>query len=191
MDSLDTLRRILIANELGGHTGLAYRFSDPDGPLRSGYSFGVCQFDLRHNFHAGAILEACGFTLEEIDDLVVQTCDQDELSRLNAKLFASAAVVDSADAEEIGSIVSHTLRVIVNAGLHLAGEDVFFHLADYHNQFRLDYDGKAVRHFRPFGRPITAADILEYKLATAWGRKRPDDVKRRWNNIVRICTEET
>jgi light-regulated signal transduction histidine kinase (bacteriophytochrome) len=60
---------------------------------------------------------------------------------------------------------------------------------DDHNQFHLSFDGKAVRHFKPFSRPITAVDIYDYKLATAWGQKRPDDVTRRYNNALRICRE--
>jgi len=193
MNLLDALRRALVANELGGHTGLAYRFSDPDGPGRSGYSFGLCQFDLRHNRMASQALLESGFSPVQVEKLVNQTCTEEELSRYNAALGRSPGrdFVDRLDSEELVRIVIHVAQVISNAGLALAGEEVFIHLADYHNQYRLDFGGKAVRHFRPFGRTITAADVLEYKLATAWGQKRPDDVKRRWNNIVKICREDT
>lgn len=190
MDLRDTIRRVLLANELDSHITAAYRFSDPDGREgRSGYSFGICQFDLRHNRYAYGALVECGFTPAEIDSLVKQTCDAAELKRLNAKLLAAAVTVNRLDAEEFDEIIRHTLQVIANGGLALADEEALIHLADYHNQFHLDFGGKAVTSLKRLGRPVTAADILEYKLATAWGQKRPDDVRRRFDNIVRICRE--
>jgi hypothetical protein len=190
MDLRHTLRRVLLANELGNHATAAYRFSDPDGPAgRSGYSFGICQFDLRHNPRAAAILREAGFLEREIRLLKDQTCTAAELAQFNARLQARLDVVDRADEEEFDAILRHTLQVTASADLHLAGEDVLIHLADYHNQFHLSFDGKAVRHFKPFSRPITAVDIYDYKLATAWGQKRPDDVTRRYNNALRICRE--
>lgn len=190
MDLRQTLRRVLFANELGNHAMAAYCFSDPDGPAgRSGYSFGLCQFDLRHNPRAAAILREAGFLEREIRLLKDQTCTAAELAQFNAKLQAHPKPIIQADDEEIDAILRHTLQVTASADLHLAGEDVLIHLADYHNQFHLSFDGKAVRHFKPFGRPITATDIYDYKLATAWGKKRPDDVTRRYNNTVRICRE--
>jgi hypothetical protein len=190
MDLRDTIRRVLLVNELGNYALAAYRFSDPDGPAgRSGYSFGICQFDLRHNPGAAAILREADFLEPEIARLKEQTCTTAELARLNAKLEARAGVIDRADTDEFDAILRHTLQVTANAGLHLSGEETLVHLADYHNQYHLDFGGKAVKHFQPFGRPICPADILDYKLDTAWGKKRPDDVHRRFNNIERICRD--
>lgn len=190
MDLRDTLRRVLLANELGDNAAAAYRFSDPDGREgRSGYSFGVCQFDLRHNrFAYGALIE-CGFTPAEVTSLQQQTCTVAELAQLNAKLLASRVTVDRLDREEFDGIVSHVRQVVTNAGLGVVDEEAFVHLCDYHNQFHLDFGGKCVRHFQRFGAPISAAAVLDYKLSTLWGQKRPDDVRRRYANIVRICRE--
>jgi|GEM_PF-683945 len=191
MNVLDTLRRVLIANELGGHSGLAYRFSDPDGREgRSGYSFGVCQFDLAHNpARAAGILSECGFSETEIGALKQQCVSAEALAAHNRRLVEQAAVIDRADAEEIAQIIVHVRQVVANRGLQLADNETFIHLCDYHNQFHLDFDGKFVRHFLHMNEPVDAVHMLTYKLGTAWGAKRPDDVKRRWNNVVRICRE--
>jgi hypothetical protein len=189
MDLRDLLRRILLANELGGVASAAYRFSDPDGPGRSGYSFGVCQFDLRHNRHAREGLAECGFSPFEIDVLVLQVCAVAKLPEYNAKLLAASATVDRLDDEEFDAIARHVLRVVANADLHLVNEEAFLHLCDYHNQFHLDYSGKAVQHFKRRALPVDASAILDYKLTTAWARKRADDVRRRYDNIARICQE--
>ncbi|WP_051361143.1 hypothetical protein [Desulfuromonas sp. TF] len=191
MNAVDTLRRILIANELGNHPGLAYHFSDPDGPGRSGYSYGVCQFDLRHNRHAYAGLIECGFSMIEADSLMNQTCSPAELNAMNSKLLGAAAVVDRLDAAEIAAAVDHVQRMVMIEDLHLADEEAFLHLCDYHNQYRLDFGGKAATYFKSYPGQVDAEAILTFKLKqTAWGQKRPDDVKRRWNNIVKICRED-
>jgi hypothetical protein len=192
MDLRDTIRRVLLVNELDSHAPAAYRFSDPDGPKgRSGYSFGICQFDLRHNPGAAGILREAGFDEGEIAALKTQTITSGSPrhGQLNARLKAASAVVDRADLEEFDDIARHTLQVIENGRIPLADEEAFVHLADYHNQYHLDFGGKAVKFLSRLGRPVTAADVLEYKLATAWGQKRPDDVRRRYDNIVRICGE--
>ena len=188
MDMRKIMHRILLANELGGLALAAYRFSDPDGPTgRSGYSFGVCQFDLSHNPRAAAILREIGFSEPEIRQLKAQTCTTDDLAQFSARLLAASAIVDRCNFEECDEIARHVLRVVRCTDLKLAGQEVFFHLCDYHNQFHLDYDGKAVRHFQTLGIPIIPEAVLEYKKSTAWGQKRPDDVARRFNNVRWVC----
>lgn len=188
MDLRDTLRRVLLANELGNNERVAYRFSDPDGVRtgKSGWSFGRCQFDLQNNPRAAACLREIGFTEPEILGLKQQAYGPAAMARFNARLLAAAAEIDRLDQEEFDGIARHVLQVTANAGLHLADEETFTHLCDYHNQYSIEFGGKCVRYLQRLGRPITPEDVRAYKLTTLWGTKRPDDVERRYNNIVRI-----
>jgi hypothetical protein len=58
---------------------------------------------------------------------------------------------------------------------------------DYHNQFYVSFNGKMHRWLKAYsstGQELTPAAILNFKLKfLKWGRKRPDDVKRRYENI--------
>ena len=63
-------------------------------------------------------------------------------------------------------------------------EKTFIQLIDYHNQFNLSKNGKLHNWLkeRDF---IISKTILDFKLKqTKWGREHPQDVIRRFNNIV-------
>lgn len=191
MAIVDVLRKILVANELGGNLSLAYQFSDPDGARtgKSGYSYGLCQFDLANNPAAGAGLGECGFTDTEISSLKLQTPTAREMVRLNTKLAAAADLVDTLDGRALKAIVAHTREVLAFAEITAADPETFLALCDYHNQFYIEHGGKCVRALRQLDRPVTARDVYDYKLTTLWGTLRPDDVRRRYANIVRIVQE--
>lgn len=187
MDVRKVLAAALLENELEGNVAVAYRFSDPDGVRtgKSGWSFGRCQFDMQNNPMAQKCLLAAGFALEEVVGLIKQEIGTETMRALNARMKTPAvmAIIDEYDERQIDEAITHTVDVCTNAGLHLADEETFIHLADYHNQFYINYRGKCVAYLQRLGRPIVAADVLDYKLTTLWGKKRPDDVARRWNNI--------
>ncbi|WP_298438008.1 hypothetical protein [Geobacter sp.] len=185
MDVRTALEKAIIANELSGNLAVAYRFSDPDGLRtgKSGYSFGRCQFDIFNNGRAIQCLLECGFTPAEIDRLKRQN---GPIADLNAKLRAAAAIVDRYDASEIEHTIAWVREVCGARGITFANDEALVHACDYHNQFGMQAGGKAVTCLAALHRPVTAGDIKAYKLATAWGKKRPDDVERRFDNIVRI-----
>ena len=98
---IDLFRRIIVENELGGNKSLAYKFSDPDGERtgKSGWSFGVCQFDLANNPVARKILRDCEFTDSEIGNLQLQT--NLPMWQLNAQLLAHKTIVDEEKIQKI------------------------------------------------------------------------------------------
>lgn len=185
------LAKALLQNELDGNLSAAYKFSDPDGVHngKSGWSFGRSQFDLGVNPLARQCLSDAGFALEEVVGLIKQEVGPSTMRALNARLRHPPimAIIDDYDERQITEIIDHVHQVVTNAGLALADIEVFVHLCDYHNQYSIEFNGKCVRWLQRLGRPITASDVLDYKLTTAWGVKRPDDVARRWNNIHCIC----
>lgn len=189
------IRRILalafLENELSGNLAYAYKFSDPDGVRsgKSGWSFGRCQFDLINNPMARQCLTSAGFTLEEVVGLTKQTIGRATMAALSARLQTPEvmAVIDEYDNRQLDETIVHTRAVLTSAGLTISDPETFIHLIDYHNQFCLSYGGKCVVYLQRLGRPIAASDLLDYKLTTLWGKKRPDDVARRWNNIHCLC----
>jgi len=190
MNLVELLREILIANELGGNREAAYRFSDADGPHgRSGYSFGVCQFDLRHRREAGDILRQCGFSAEEIRRLKYQDVPA---AAYNDRLSTQRDIIDAWDRREFAAIVDHVSNVAHLCCFRFADDLAFLAACDYSNQFYFDVNGKLATHCSLLGKPITHADIFDFVLnKTAWGKKRPNDVRRRQGNVRRIYEEMT
>ena len=184
---LPLYRECLLRNELGGRQDLAYRFSDCDGPGRSGYSFGICQFDLRHNRAAAICLRECGFSEEEIRGLVQQSHPrayvEGELSR---RLQCQWRRVDEWDSNQMERDLHHVMTKLTLAGVDYSDE-VLLHLTDYHNQLCLSDRGPMMRHLISLRREVRPEDVREFKLRLAWGRKRPDDVERRFANIQEVC----
>lgn len=175
-------RKIILANELGGDLSLIYRFSDAGG--RSGWSFGLCQFDIKNNGMAVLCLQKAGFTSEEIAGLRNETID---IEPMNDKLLAAKNTVDKWDTAQLERCLLHTSTLCRWNGIELA-QNTLYHLADYHNQYYLSVRGWMHRHIEQLDHPITPEDIYRLKLETAWGKKRPDDVKRRFDNITRLTT---
>lgn len=179
------LRKALFLNELSGNSRYLYEFSDADGVRtgKSGYSFGLCQFDIMNNARAIRCLQECGFTHIDIARLQSQL---GSISDLNAKLITRKAVIDKWDEVEISRTVRHVDEISAKAGIVYANDEAFIHACDYHNQYDMKPRGKAVTYLAALRRPVTAADILAYKYTTIWGKKRKDDVDRRFNNIAKI-----
>lgn len=180
------LREILLANELGGDLALAYRFSDPDGVRtgKSGWSFGVSQYDLSNNPRAAGCLAEIGFDSNEIKQLIAQTYA--DMRGANTRLRQYSTVVDTWDGWQFNHIITWVSNIVAANRTELRDE-TRFHLFDYHNQFYMSANGKMMSFLRSLGRPVTPEDTLDFKLRLPWGQKRPDDVRRRFDNIVRIC----
>jgi hypothetical protein len=177
-------RKIILANELGGDRRFIYRFSDPDGPAgRSGYSFGLCQFDIAHNPAAILCLRECGFTTDEIAGLKSQSINP---AGLESKLIDNDMIIDKWDNRQLAECLNHPLAVCRQSSGLMVTSKAMYHLADYHNQFYMSRGGKMHKFLLDLHRPVLSQDILDFKLTLSWGLKRPDDVCRRYKNIVDI-----
>lgn len=179
---VDLLRKILLENELSGDESLIYRFSDADGERtgRSGWSFGISQFDVNHNPDGILCLRDCDFTTDEISGLQQQSID---IEPMNGKLSFCSDIIDQYDNEHFDQTLKHISNLCKRSHIFLES-GVIYHLADYHNQFYMSRNGKMHSYLKMFKRRIKQVDILNFKLDTVWGKKRPDDVYRRYNNIV-------
>jgi hypothetical protein len=186
MDSVGIFRQCLIRNEVGPDLDVIYRFEDADGVRsgKSGYSFGISQFDISNNPSAILCLRECGFTTTEIAGLKAQTV---KVAPLNAKLRAHSLVVDRWDQRQLIECLTVPITICRDSGIKFANSRTEFHLADYHNQLYMSRGGRMHSYLKSLGRPIYPADIFKLKLALDWGRKRPDDVKRRFKNIEDVC----
>lgn len=182
------LTAALFLNELDNNAAFLFRFSDADGVRtgKSGYSFGLCQFDIMNNIRAVRCLKECGFSEAELLRLRQQL---GPIEDLNAKLLQQKAVVNQWDAVEISHTVRWVDKICTKAGIIFQDDAAFIHACDYHNQYDMKANGKAVQYLKALKRLVISEDILNYKLTTIWGKKRPDDVHRRFDNIVKIMGE--
>lgn len=177
------MKRVLLLNECSGNQDLAYMFSDADGVRtgKSGYSFGVCQFDIENNWDAIFTLKECGFKPKDLNRLY----DQDtKIDDLNAKLVANKSIIDKADDLHIANSIEWCYNVL--GEIHL-NDITMAMIIDYHNQLRFDRNGKLHTFIKKLGTFATQDDIRNFKLEnTTWGKTRPDDVKRRYVNVISV-----
>ena len=186
MELIDIVMDCIVENEIGGNLEFAYRFSDPDGlnTGKSGYSFGRVQFDIENNWLGILCLKECQFRPKDLDRLFEQRGPIDDL---DAKLRGHQETVDRFDALHVEESVTHCQRLIAESGIQLSGDETLVHIVDYHNQFYMSRQGKIHRWLQTFPGAITPEMILDFKLNhTAWGKKRPDDVRRRFNSVAGI-----
>ena len=191
MSLSDKFRKIIIANELGGDLSEALKFSDPDGVRsgKSGWSFGVCQFDLRNNSLAAACLRECGFAQEEIEGLIAQTVDARPFEPM---LQAAADIVARYDETQLRTCVERAHYLLDRFSVSPADAAALLSVADYDNQYGLSAIAgpKYLLGFLKLKGTFTAEDVLDFKLhVTKWGREHPEDCRRRHANVVRIAKE--
>lgn len=178
---LDLVMKGISLNEVSNNEKVIYRFSDAKLG-NSGYSFGRSQFDVKNNKTAVRFLEEkCGFTEKEI--LRLLTKDKN-ISDLNEKLLKCKDLIDEFDKSHIKEMVEYVKSL---DGLPLLeSEKTFIQLVDYHNQLRLDRNGRMHKWLKS-NKLIKSVDILVFKLNnTKWGKEQPQDVKRRYHNIEKM-----
>lgn len=182
-------QKVILANELGNNIAYAYKFSDPDGVRsgKSGWSFGRSQFDTQNNPLALKCLSECGFDETVIKGIVNQSID---VTPFNAKLRAAFTVIDRYDAVQFRACICKAQAVTKKHGITLADDTALLAIADYDNQYYLsdrDKPGTLVNYLKGHGRPVTARDVLDFKLDhTKYGREHPGDCRRRYDNIIKI-----
>ena len=191
--------RCLFTNEMGGMpASIVYRFSDPDGERsgKSGWSFGIVQYDINNNPNAILALREMGFTTDEISGLKAQTIA--DMSAMNDKLAAHKEIIDGWDRKQISECLTWPLYLCNEAGADFSSEETYLHIADYHNQFGMSRGGKMHLWIRGLhGKLLYPEMVRTFKYATDYGKKQlakkdpsKDDVRRRYDNIVRIARSE-
>ena len=189
MDLSKAFRKIILLNELGGDESAALEFSDPDGVRsgKSGWSFGVCQFDLSNNGMAALCLQECNFSTAEINALKNQTCF--DMASADRRLAAHAEVVARWDERQLADCISRAQNMAALGGWTYFDDRSLLMAADYHNQLYISKGGSFFNWAKGKG-CVSDYDILKFKMGQAWGIKRPDDVKRRYHNLLKVCAEE-
>ena len=192
MQSLNEMfYQIILLNELGGNLAAALRFSDPDGVLsgKSGWSFGVCQFDTKNNDQALACLRELGFNRIQIDGIVSQSMPTAQVHLLESKLQAGADIIERYSTDQLSYCLNKALNFDSDFGIPVADSAAILAGADYCNQYGSEGNG-AKAYYLALGRPITAEDVLKFKLnVTAYGKAHPEDCRRMYNNLMKIVKE--
>jgi hypothetical protein len=187
--NVDLFRKIIFENECGGDKDIALEFSDPDGVRsgKSGWSFGVCQFDLANNPLASVCLKECGFTDDEVVGLKAQTIDP---KPLEAKLRKHADIIERYDDHQLEGCLTRARVVLERFGILPSDDTALLAVADYDNQYHLDSVNSPktlVGYLSWIGKPFLAKDVLDFKLNfTKYGKEHPVDCKRRYMNILKI-----
>lgn len=184
----ELFREVILANELENNLDFALRFSDPDGVRsgKSGWSFGVCQFDTQNNDQALACLKECDFSPEEIDGIVKQTID---VKPLAAKLKDHADIVAKYDEAQLSLCIRKAQKFADNYHIPVSDTTALLALADTVNQYGSLGDGSAA-YLRKLQHPVTAEDVLNMKLTWKYSQtaKGKADTQRRHGNIIKIMT---
>lgn len=181
----DLFRKLIFRNECDNNPSVVYRFSDPDGVHsgKSGYSFGISQFDINNNDSAAQCLKECGFDSVLIQKIKDQTID---VGPLASRLKANAPVIDKWDTRQLSYCLNRALNFCTSRGVPLSDSAAILAVADYFNQYGSMGDG-AEAYFDELGRPITAEDVLNFKLThTKYGKEHPGDCQRRFDNLAKI-----
>lgn len=174
--NINKVMQVIALNEISGNENIICKFSYAGGI--SGYSFGRSQFDIKHNSKAREFLkEKCSFTAGDIDRLL--KLDKN-INDLNEKLKKHRKEIDELDKEHIKEMVNYVASL---EGLpEFEDEKTFVHLVDYHNQFNLSKNG-LMHNFIKNKKNLKSYDIYNFKLGLKWGKKAPQDIKRRYLNI--------
>lgn len=185
MTPVEIFRDVIFANELDNSPAHIYKFSDPDGVRsgKSGWSFGICQFDINNNPAAILCLRECEFTSDEIRRLTSQTLQ--DMAPMHAKLLAHGEIVNRYDRAQLQECLDVPARLCRESGIAVTTAGLIA-LADYHNQFYMSKGGKCHTWLRSLSHAVTPADVYTFKKTLPWWTKRSDDVKRRHQNIVQI-----
>jgi hypothetical protein len=174
--------KALFANELNSKFSDIYRFSDAKTG-KSGYSFGITQLDINNSSNALLALKEMNFTTDEVTGLRAKKIPLDPM---NAKLMANKDVVDKWDRFQMSECLSWPLLLCNEIGVDLSSTETFLHIADYHNQFNFSRGGKMYLWLKTMKQPVTPEMIRDFKYTTLYGKQYPDDVLRRYQNIVNI-----
>jgi len=181
---------VTLLNELRGNANVALKFSDPDGVRsgKSGWSFAVCQFDTKNNSQALVCLRECGFTRVEIQGIVDQTID---VKPFAARLREHADIIERFSTEQLSYCLNKALNFDLDFGIPVESPGGILAGADYVNQYGSQGNG-AKAYYKALERPVTAKDVLNFKLSnTKYGREHPDDCRRRYNNILKVIYGNT
>lgn len=182
-------RRLILLNELGGDEQHSLIFSDADGVRtgKSGWSFGVCQFDIANNGMAALCLRECNFSSAEISALKNQTCF--DMPSANRRLAAHAEIIAKWDERQLADCLHRAREMAKLGGWTYNDTKALLYAADYHNQLHMSKGGSFFNWAKSFGHPLTDYDIYKFRINQPWGQKRPDDVKRRYANLLKVCQE--
>lgn len=188
--AFSAMQKIFVLNETGNISNI-YKFSDADGlkNLKSGYSFGLLQYDVNANpVVATNLLTSIGFTKTEIQRIMARDA---KISDLQLKLQTPMAksIIDKHDKEEIGKYITYILTSFNDLKGKIKDLRTFVELIDFHNQFHMNVNGGMHTFLKTIisnGKTITAEDIKSFKLKTKYGQQYPKDVNRRFDNITSV-----
>lgn len=184
MKTLNEMFAEVIGLNEGATGDLAYRFSHAKGG-KSGWSFGKVQWDVKNNLSARNILLQIGFSHDEVMAIVNETVDP---RQWNARLLAGKDVIDRQDINQLSYCLNQGLNFSTSHGIPVESPGGVLAIADAENQYGSLGEGTATFD-KNLGHPVTADDVLAWRLQTKYGMECPDDCRRRINNVKQVVNE--
>lgn len=166
----------------------------------SGYSFGPQQIDCSKNGLGKVLLTNFGLPTETVDAIC-------QFSRIKNPKPATKKQIASVESvlrenldklEQIGKnyIRSKLAEILSFKSLSLVAEiypALVYHFLDMEVQFNLNAGGMVDKWLLGvgvhFSQENVCEEFLRLKLKTAWGKKHPADVTRRYNNIQKLLVD--
>lgn len=190
---IDKYMKLLSENEVSGREEYIYRFTNKSVLGKRNVTIGLSQ----HDFHArgssdvglNKLLESFGCTENEIKSIFDNTYSDKLLKKLNDKMETGDfnKIIDNLDKKYAHKTYLHCKKVLSKCFKYSVEDRVFIMIMDYHNQYYFSDGGKLFRHIRDsINNVLTEKFIVDYKLNTLFGKKRPDDVMRRYENMYRV-----
>jgi len=69
-------------------------------------------------------------------------------------------------------------------------DKALLYAADYHNQMHISKGGQFFKWAVRLDHPVSDYDIYKFRQNQEWGQKRPDDVSRRYANLLAVCNSD-
>ena len=109
-----------------------------------------------------------------------------DVKPLAAKLKANAEVVERYSTEQLTYCLNKAAAFVTDFGIPVESPGGILAGADYVNQYGSQGNG-AKAYYKALGRPVTAEDVLQFKITnTKYGREHPGDCRRRYENLMKV-----
>ncbi len=183
-------RQCIIMNELSGDLSFIYKFSLVKLGT-SGYSFGITQLDVSNNAYALLAIKEMDFTTEQINALKNKLVS--DITVYNTHLLAHRDIVDKYDDIQLKECLDTSLKLLNETHAEIDSIETFMHIADYCNQIGFSRNGRLycfLQKCAAENKEVSSEMIKDFKFSLKWGRSHPEDVYRRYKNIVNVMKKE-
>jgi hypothetical protein len=109
------------------------------------------------------------------------------MAAANKRLIAHADVIARWDERQLADCLIRAQAMAELGGWTYADDRALLYAADYHNQMHMSKGGSFFVWAKN-KKTISDYDIYKFRINQPWGVKRPDDVIRRYHNLLQVTS---